>query len=66
MSRTIRGCRPPGYEYWKSRLHPCGELPGRVTKKLTHKKERRVSKQIAETSLNQYYREEGSNHTPAG
>lgn len=29
-----------GKEYWKSRLHPRGEVPGRATKKMTHKKER--------------------------
>ena len=36
----------PGKEYWKSRLHPQGEEPGRFTKKLTHKKERRETKQL--------------------
>lgn len=30
-----------GKEYWKSRLHTHGETPGRVTKRLTHRKERR-------------------------
>ena len=35
-----------GKEYWKSRLHPHGETPGRETKKLTHKKERRTIKQL--------------------
>ena len=29
-----------GKEYWKSRLYPHGEVPGKITKKLTHKKER--------------------------
>lgn len=33
-------------EYWKSRLHRHGELLGRFTKYLTHKKERRYSKQL--------------------
>lgn len=36
-----------GKEYWKSRLHRWGEAPGRVTKDLTHKKERR-EKRIVE------------------
>ena len=36
-----------GLEYWASRLHKYGEDPGRYTKTLTHKKERRVSKAIA-------------------
>ncbi len=30
-----------GTEYWKSRLHPQGETPGRFTKTQTHRKERR-------------------------
>lgn len=36
-----------GKEYWKSRLHQQGETPGRVTKTLTHRKERRAGKRIA-------------------
>ena len=35
----------PGKEYWKSRLHRGGEMPGRYTKQLTHRKERRINKQ---------------------
>ena len=35
-----------GKEYWKSRLHRFGETPGKYTKYLTHKKERRESKQL--------------------
>jgi len=35
-----------GKEYWKSRLHPQGEEPGKYTKRLTHKKERKTIKQI--------------------
>jgi len=35
-----------GKEYWKSRLHRYGEPPGRYTKYLTHKKERRGIKQL--------------------
>ena len=33
-------------EYWKSRLHRYGEVVGRFTKKLTHKKERRLNARI--------------------
>jgi hypothetical protein len=36
-----------GKEYWKSRLHPQGEIPGRFTKDLTHKKERKQNKRVA-------------------
>jgi len=35
-----------GKEYWKSRLAPQGEPLGRVTKTLTHRKERRASKRM--------------------
>jgi len=35
-----------GTDYWKSRLHRWGEIPGRFTKHLTHKKERREKKKI--------------------
>lgn len=48
MSRTHhkerRQKRGAGKEYWKSRLHRGGETPGRSTKKLTHKLERRKTK----------------------
>jgi hypothetical protein len=44
MSRTKKGSKGPGYEYWKSRLGGI-EDPGAVTKKLTHKKERNRSRE---------------------
>lgn len=41
-----------GKEYWASRLHRYGEQPGRATKVLTHRHERRAgdreTKQLAE------------------
>jgi hypothetical protein len=40
-----------GKEYWKSRLHTQGEIQGKFTKKLTHKKERMANKKIAIESL---------------
>lgn len=40
MSRTNKGTPGPGKEYWKSRLHKHGEVPGPYTKKRTHKAER--------------------------
>jgi len=43
MGKTVKGSKGPGYEYWKSRLGGW-ELPGRSTKNLTHKKERRLAK----------------------
>tara|TARA_R110002126_G_scaffold98259_3_gene228587 strand:- start:2615 stop:2785 length:171 start_codon:yes stop_codon:yes gene_type:complete len=48
MSRTYHKERASkrgiGKEYWKSRLHKHGEVTGRFTKKLTHRKERRAGK----------------------
>lgn len=45
MSRSNRGSKGPGYEYWASRWHPGGELPGRFTKQKTHRFERRNAKE---------------------
>jgi copper oxidase (laccase) domain-containing protein len=43
MSKTKKGAKGPGYEYWSKR--PCaGDSPGRKTKKITHKKERLANK----------------------
>lgn len=48
MSRTYRGEKGPGHEYWKSRLCPGGETPGRWTKRQTHRKERREGNKTAQ------------------
>lgn len=40
-----------GREYWKSRLHRGGEVPGRTTKRLTHRKERRLGRQVVRSTL---------------
>jgi hypothetical protein len=50
MSRTwhkLKAAKRGIKEYWKSRLHRHGEGTGRVTKNLTHRKERRENKRIA-------------------
>lgn len=52
MSKTIRGEKGAGYEYWKSRLHRHGEIPSKLTKKRTHRKERKQNKKI-ERDLNE-------------
>jgi len=51
MSRTRKGGKAPGSEYWKSRLHRHGESPGRVTKDLTHRKERREKREAERKAL---------------
>lgn len=45
MSRTKKGGKAPGFEYWSKR--PCkggGGCPGKQTKTLTHRAERRQGK----------------------
>jgi hypothetical protein len=46
MSRTKRGEKGAGYDYWKSRCnnYHAEDKPGRFTKRLTHKEERRKAK----------------------
>jgi len=45
MSRSKRGAKGPGYEYWTARPgNKQGGQPGKATKKATHKAERRLAK----------------------
>lgn len=44
MSKTIRGGKGPGYEYWGSR-HPALTEPGKFTKQQTARYERREAKE---------------------
>ena len=45
MSRTKKGSKGPGYEYWSRRPAKIAfPSPGRETKKITHRQERAVSK----------------------
>ena len=41
-----------GKEYWKSRSHRYGEEPGRFTKNLTHRKERKQNKEVVKNFMN--------------
>jgi hypothetical protein len=52
MSRSVKGAKGPGYEYWGSRLPKHGMAPGRWTKKRTHRHERRVNKRVVEDNAN--------------
>lgn len=50
MSRSKRGAKGPGYEYWSKR--PCvGMNPGAETKRLTHRLERIQGKQEIQKGL---------------
>jgi hypothetical protein len=45
MSRTVKGAKGPGYEYWSRRPpYTVGGTPGRASKTVTHRLERAASK----------------------
>lgn len=45
MSRSKKGSKGPGYEYWAKRPgNKGGGIPGRFSKKRTHKMERQCGK----------------------
>ena len=44
MSRTKKGRKGPGYEYWSRRPSKGITTPGRKTKIITHRQERRIAK----------------------
>lgn len=49
MSRTNKGKKAPGYEYWTNRPgNKHGGVPGKFTKRLTRRAERRNSKKDIE------------------
>jgi len=49
MSRTRKGRKAPGFEYWTARpFNKFGGIPGTKTKHRTHKAERQKSKPAAE------------------
>lgn len=53
MSKTKKGSKGPGYEYWGRRTWGKGKWlsdPGRYAKVQTARKERRISKQIVKES----------------
>jgi len=50
MSRTTRGTKAPGHEYWSRRLGGA-PIPGRLSKKRTHKAERLAEPEIIEDGL---------------
>lgn len=60
MSRTIRGSKPVGYDYWSARpLNRGGGLVGKHTKKFTSRIERRNSKIETDQELDNYFIYEG-------
>lgn len=54
MSRTIRGSKPVGYDYWSARpLNRGGGCVGKFTKTLTCRIERRDSKKLVRKELDE-------------
>lgn len=52
MSKTTKGGKGPGFEYWSARPgNRAGGIPGRITKTNTHRTERRQGKDEARKSL---------------
>lgn len=57
MSRSHKGSKGPGYEYWSKR--PCAGLtPGAETKRMTHKLERLEAKEEISNIIKEIIREE--------
>lgn len=50
MARTKRGSKSPGFEYWSARPYS-QTSPGRISKDLTHRAERRINKKIVRQEL---------------
>lgn len=45
MSRSKKGKKAPGYEYWSKRPNSISP-PGKTSKNITHRKERAATKRI--------------------
>ena len=45
MSKTKKGKKSPGHEYWSKRPNSMS-APGKLSKKITHSKERAAAKKI--------------------
>lgn len=57
MSRTRRGGKPPGYEFWSRR--PCsGNGHGKVVKDMTKAKERMEEKELIQSERKDLEKEE--------
>ncbi len=53
MSRTKKGSKAGGYEYWSRRpFNQCGQTPGPFAKRRTHKAERAEGKRDAQEESN--------------
>lgn len=57
MSNTIRGSKPPGYEFWSARPGKGRMGRGSYAKKMTHRTERQQGKVSAEQANDEYWEE---------
>ena len=58
MSRTKRGNKPVGYDYWSKRIGSTHQVVGRSGKKNTLKRERMKAREDLIKDLNDYNEEE--------
>lgn len=56
MSRTNKGGKPGGYEFWSRRPQSGGR--GRISKTFCHRQERAIAKQELKETLREEYHEE--------
>ena len=56
MSKTKKGKKSPGSEYWSSRPNSMSP-PGKENKKITHSKERAAAKQVEHKAKKGKYEE---------
>lgn len=53
MSRSKKGSKPTGYDFWSKR--PCSTMGyGPIIKDMTHRVERRINKDIIRNELKEY------------
>ena len=57
MSRSRKGKKGPGYEYWSKRPM-AGSPPGRISKTITHKKERAIQRKSTRAAVDAADKEE--------
>jgi hypothetical protein len=50
MSKSVRGGKGPGYEYWSKRPNKYAS-PGKSSKIITHRVERRQSKDVVRSEV---------------
>ena len=60
MSRTKRGSKGPGYDYWSRRPYSTSYGYGPEIKKLCHRAERRQNKKIIKEDTDGFFQDKGN------